>query len=110
MRPSYERMIAAIEDAGFNYSNAGRTLSVSPDTMRTYMDYYRARGHTFPKSQAIGGSRPPYDPTPEEIDEARREIRRGYKLPDVEYDHARGSEAIRRPTQAELDNAIGDGA
>jgi hypothetical protein len=92
VRPSYERMVKAIEEAGFSYSNAGRAMGICPDTMRCYMAYYRSHGYCFPKSQAIGGSRPPYDPTPEELDEERLKIRRGYGLPDAEYDHKFGAE------------------
>lgn len=101
---------AAIVEADHHYARAAHLLGCSPDTLRSKITFYKAHGEEFPKSRARGGSNQPPERTREEFDEARNEIRRQYGLPDCEYDHELGNDDCLPPTQAEWDNAIGDGA
>lgn len=98
MRPSHERMVQAIEQTRHHYANAAAALGLTTSQFRKWMAYYKERGLKFPKSTARGGVRNDvYEPTPEEIAATCRAIR-----------EAKGE--ILPPTQAEWDNAIGDGA
>ena len=105
-----ERIREAIVQADYHYARAAQLLGVTPDTLRSRITKFRSHGEEFPKSQARGGKNQPPERTREEFDEARNEIRRQYGLPDAEYDHALGNDDCLPPTQAEWDNAIGDGA